>query len=76
MLDLDETLIHFHVDESLDSTDSSPGYYMIRPSVNSFLVELSDYFEIVIFTAAMPDYCNWIVNNIDRQRKISHCLYR
>ena len=32
-----------------------PGYYLIRPGALRFLNELSDYFEIVIFTAAMPD---------------------
>ena len=30
-------------------------YYLIRPGAIKFLNELAKYFEIVIFTAAMPD---------------------
>ena len=33
---------------------------MIRPGCNKFLKELSQYYEIVVFTAAMPDYADWI----------------
>jgi TFIIF-interacting CTD phosphatase-like protein len=30
-------------------------YYLIRPGTIKFLNELSRYYELVIFTAAMPD---------------------
>lgn len=52
-MDLDETLIHFDCDEENDEEDQ--GYYLIRPGAIKFLNELSKYYEIVIFTAAMPD---------------------
>ncbi len=55
VLDLDETLIHYEIDETVDPNIEDPGYYLIRPGALRFLNELSDYFEIVIFTAAMPD---------------------
>ena len=55
VLDLDETLIHYEIDETVDPNIEEPGYYLIRPGALRFLNELSDYFEIVIFTAAMPD---------------------
>lgn len=55
VLDLDETLIHYEIDETVDPNVEDPGYYLIRPGALRFLNELSDYFEIVIFTAAMPD---------------------
>lgn len=48
MLDLDETLIHF--DE-----DDPEGAFYVRPGAVTFLQELSFFFEIVVFTAAMPD---------------------
>ena len=54
VLDLDETLIHFEIDEDVPD-DEEPGYYLIRPGALKFLSELSEYFEIVVFTAAMPD---------------------
>jgi len=72
---LDETLIHFEIDES-DPQAEEPGYYLIRPGALRFLNELSEYFEIVVFTAAMPDYADWILDNIDRTNRITHRLYR
>ena len=60
VLDLDETLIHFEAGEA--DTAEEEGFYMIRPGCNKFLKELSNHFEIVIFTAAMPDYADWILD--------------
>lgn len=54
VLDLDETLIHFDIDEGADDEEEA-GYYNIRPGAIRFLGVLSDFFEIVVFTAAMPD---------------------
>jgi len=54
VLDLDETLIHFECDEEEQDEDEQ-GYYLIRPGAIKFLNELSKYYELVIFTAAMPD---------------------
>tara|TARA_B110000285_G_C14726009_1_gene424277 strand:- start:318 stop:482 length:165 start_codon:yes stop_codon:yes gene_type:complete len=47
-------LIHFEIDDDV-GPDEEPGYYLIRPGALKFLLELSDYYEIVVFTAAMPD---------------------
>lgn len=58
VLDLDETLIHFEIDEDVDPNEEEPGYYLIRPGALKFLSDLSEYFEIVVFTAAMPDVSN------------------
>lgn len=60
VLDLDETLIHLECDDEEDEdgkpTEHEDGvYYLIRPGTIRFLNELSKYYEIVIFTAAMPD---------------------
>ena len=52
-MDLDETLIHFEVED--DEAAEDPGSYLIRPGAIRFLNQLSEYYEIVIFTAAMPD---------------------
>lgn len=76
VLDLDETLIHFEMDEDVDPAVEEPGYYLIRPGAIKFLNELSEYYELVVFTAAMPDYADWILDNVDRQNKISFRLYR
>ena len=41
-----------------------------------FIVEMEQYFEVVIFTAAVQEYADWILDKIDPQKKISHRLYR
>ena len=51
-------------------------FYMVRPYCNKFLTELSKYFEIVIFTAAMQDYADWIIDGIDHKGNVKHRLYR
>ena len=88
VLDLDETLIHLECDEEGDplNPDDEGIYYLIRPGTIRFLNELAKYFELVIFTAAMPDvplisityiqYADWILDNIDRKQIVSHRLYR
>lgn len=54
VLDLDETLIHFDCDEE-EEDEENQGYYLIRPGAIKFLHELNKYYDLVIFTAAMPD---------------------
>ena len=69
VLDLDETLIHF-------SESKKGGEFFLRPYSKEFLIEMSKYYEIVIFTAALKDYADWIIDRIDLEKKISHRLYR
>jgi len=38
---------------------------LVRPYAEEFLVEMSKYYEIVIFTAALSDYADWILDLID-----------
>ena len=37
---------------------------------------MSKYFELVIFTAGLKDYADWILNDFDKTRVISYRLYR
>ena len=48
VLDLDETLIHY-----IEEQDNA--YIQVRPGAEEFLKEMSNYYELVIFTAAMED---------------------
>jgi len=34
------------------------------------------YYELVIFTAAIKDYADWILDRLDPENLISHRLYR
>lgn len=37
---------------------------------------MSKYFELVVFTAGLKDYADWILNDFDRSGYIIHRLYR
>lgn len=41
-----------------------------------FLTELSKYYEIVVFTAGVQEYADWVIDQIDHEKRIKHRLYR
>lgn len=73
VLDLDETLIHFKVEQN----DEGTGFLHFRPGLFDFLEKVGNYYEIVLFTAATKDYANPIIDAIE-QNKIyfDYRLYR
>lgn len=70
VLDLDETLVHFEED------GENGGRFLTRPYATRFLEVLSKHFELIIFTAAMQDYADFILDKIDVSSVISYRLYR
>ena len=71
MLDLDETLIHYHENEDEDEEE-----LRIRPGADEFLFRMSKHYELVIFTAAVQDYADWAISHLENEHLISHRLYR
>ncbi len=70
VLDLDETLVHFFY-------TPSGGMFLIRPFCLKFLEEMAEKFEIVIFTAALKNYADSILDILDPNKKlIKFRLYR
>ena len=70
VLDLDETLVHFFY-------TPSGGTFLIRPFCSQFLEEMAKIFEIVIFTAALKDYADSILDILDPNKiLINYRLYR
>ena len=69
VLDLDETLVHY-------IEDINNPILLFRPGVQHFLEEMSKLFEIVIFTAAMQDYADWVIDQLDIKSCVSYRLYR
>ena len=70
MLDLDETLVHFFY-------TPSGGHFLVRPGCMNFLIEMSKIFEIGIFTAAMQEYADNILDRLDPNKTlIKYRLYR
>ena len=70
VLDIDETISH--------SMKLSCGYYfLLRPGAIDFLKELSNYYEIDIFTSSLKLYADFIIDKIDVcGNLISHRLYK
>ena len=87
ILDLDETLVHsalkpfintnpnFILDIPFENQTQSI-YVLIRPYVEEFLLRTSSLFELVVFTASIPEYANPLLNRLDPLRRISHRLFR
>ena len=69
VLDLDETLVHY-------VSDDDSAYIQIRPGAEEFIKELSDFYEIIIFTAALQNYADLIISGLDPDGVVSYKLYR
>lgn len=76
VLDLDETLVHFDQVSLSALMLQRLRNYRPRPGVHKFLQEMSSYYELVVFTAGLKDYADWILNDFDRHGLISYRLYR
>ena len=63
MLDLDETLVHFVTAEKK---------FKLRPGCLWFLKEMSQHYELVVFTAAAKDYADFILDVIERRAAAMH----
>ena len=69
VLDLDETLVHYF-------ELAGEGNFLVRPGCKEFLEEVCKYYEVVIFTAALQDYADWVLDQIDQPGCITYRLYR
>ena len=69
VLDLDETLVHFF-------EDNNEAYVKVRMGAERFISTLSQYCEIVIFTASTNYYCDIVIDGFDCKDKIDYKLCR
>merc|ERR1712137_55196 len=53
-----------------------PVYVSKRPFVDKFIENMSQYFELVVFTASVPKYADPVLDFLDPKRLIKHRLYR
>ena len=85
MLDLDETLVHT-TDKAIPQYDCRVEihtkkahrvfYILKRPFLDVFLVTLSQYFEIVIFTASIRRYADAVIDLIDLHHVVDRRFFR
>lgn len=69
VMDLDETLVHYE-------DNGVMGQFYLRPYAQEFIDEMAKYYEVVIFTAALQDYADWIIDRLDSNKSIKYRLYR
>ena len=73
ILDLDETLVHFKI----NNEDDSEGVLQIRPGVIQFLELVGKYYELIVFTAATQDYGDLLIDAIEENNLyFEHRFYR
>ena len=73
VLDLDETLVHFKV----NNEEESEGILQIRPGVVPFLEKVGQYYELIIFTAATQEYGDLLIDAIEENNLyFEHRFYR
>ena len=73
ILDLHETLVHFKPNENNDGE----GVLKVRPGITEFLDEMDKYFELIIFSGAIQDYANLLIDAIEENKiYFEHRFYR
>ena len=76
VLDLDETLIHFKYDK-INEPEITHGVVQYRPCLFEFLNNISEYYELIIFTVGTKDYADSVIDSIEKNRQyFSGRLYR
>ena len=70
VLDLDDLLVHS------DWARSRGWRVFKRPGVEDFLKQMSQYYEIVIYTSQLSTYAEPIIDRLDKERYVSYRLYR
>ncbi|KAF7360863.1 NIF-domain-containing protein [Mycena sanguinolenta] len=85
VLDLDETLIHssfksfaqpdFIFPVEIDS-QWHRFHVLKRPGVENFLKEMGEIYEVVVWTAALSQYANLVLDRLDPHQSVAHRLFR
>ena len=85
ILDLDETLVHssfspFEKNDIILEVDFEGIMYniyvLVRPFAEEFLINMSKYFEIAIFTASISKYASPLLDILDKEKNIKFRLFR
>ena len=71
VLDLDETLVNFKIKKGRE------GFVRLRPFLFGFLEEVSQFYELIIFTSATEAYANSVIEAIEHDKKyFDYIFYR
>lgn len=56
--------------------DRAVGKLLIRPHVKEFLERMAVMFELVVFTASLKEYADYMIDQLDTKKLIKYRLYR
>ncbi|CAD8203485.1 unnamed protein product [Paramecium octaurelia] len=85
VLDLDETLVHSqfqpmdYCDLCLDIVVQSQNfkvYVLVRPGAKQFIDELSNFYDIILWTASLKEYAQPVMDFVDPNKKAIDRLFR
>ena len=85
ILDLDETLVHssftpFEKNDIILNVDFEGVLYniyvLVRPGTKEFIKKVSEFFEVIIFTASISKYALPLLDILDTDKKIKYRLTR
>jgi len=85
ILDLDETLVHstikpvthHHITVNVMIDGVACTFYVIkRPHVDAFLKKVSEWYDVIIFTASMRQYADPLIDQLDTKRLVKGRLFR
>jgi RNA polymerase II subunit A small phosphatase-like protein len=85
ILDLDETLVHssftpFKQNDIILEVDFEGVMYniyvLVRPYAEEFLQSVSNFYEVIIFTASISKYASPLLDILDKDKNIKYRLFR
>jgi Dullard-like phosphatase family protein len=85
ILDLDETLVHSTIQpvthhhmivEVVIDTAPCKFYVIKRPHVDTFLRKVSEWYDVIIFTASMRQYADPLIDQLDPKGLVKGRLFR
>jgi Dullard-like phosphatase family protein len=86
VLDLDETLVHSRFNQFKRKSDiilninvdgrNHTIHVLKRPFLDIFINEVSKYFDIIIFTASIPQYASALLDELDKDNRFKGRFFR
>ena len=80
VIDLDNTLVHTSptkIEKAKNYSIIDNKFYIYkRPNLDNFLLTLSQYSELIIYTASTKEYADKVIDHIDKNKLITKRYYR
>jgi len=65
-----------NINNEIPNQKTIEAYIRIRPGVDKFLCQISNYYDIYVYSASSKNYLNTIIKNLDKNNIIKQCYCR